>query len=209
MRVKSSLCCRYTTTPNQGVATFAAMLALHDDLLQSLGTELNRRSRRIRTMCFRYTTKRAARPLCACGSRRPAHAELTANRRNKSPSAIGMVGLEPTVPWSQATWGAAPLHPACQSERLDLNQRSPGPQPGAIPGFATLCRHRMTRVGFEPNLASLKDWQPHQKSNGPNARTLSLSGNTRCFGGGLEGARILLSWSSARRYTISATSPCR
>ena len=78
-----------------------------------------------------------------------------------------MAGLEPTIPWSQATWGAAPLHPVSQSERLDLNQRSPGPQPGAIPGFATLCRHRMTRVGFEPNLASLKDWQPHQKSNGP------------------------------------------
>ena len=25
----------------------------------------------------------------------------------------------------------------------------------------------LTRVGFEPNLSSLKDWQPHQKSNGP------------------------------------------
>ena len=51
-----------------------------------------------------------------------------------------MVGLEPTIPWSQATWGAAPLHPDdCQ----------------------------LTRVGFEPDLASLKDWQPHQKSNGP------------------------------------------
>lgn len=24
-----------------------------------------------------------------------------------------------------------------------------------------------TRVGFEPNLASVKDWRPHQKSNGP------------------------------------------
>jgi hypothetical protein len=100
------------------------------------------------------------------------------------PSAVGMVGLEPTVPWSHATWGAAPLHPVSQSERLDLNQRSPGPQPGAIPGFATLCRHRVARVGFEPNLASLKDWQPHQKSNGPCARTLSVSGNTVCFEAG-------------------------
>ena len=25
----------------------------------------------------------------------------------------------------------------------------------------------MTREGFEPYLASLKDWRPHQKSNGP------------------------------------------
>ena len=37
-----------------------------------------------------------------------------------------MAGLEPTIPWSQATWGAAPLHPASQSERLDLNQRQMG-----------------------------------------------------------------------------------
>ncbi len=36
-----------------------------------------------------------------------------------------------------------------------------------MPDFATLCRHQMTRVGFEPYLASLKGWQPHQKSNGP------------------------------------------
>lgn len=87
-----------------------------------------------------------------------------------------MAGLEPTVPWSQATWGAAPLHPASQSERLDLNQRSPGPQPGAMPDFATLCCHQMTRVGFEPNLASLKGWQPHQKSNGPCLCTHNLRG---------------------------------
>ena len=36
--------------------------------------------------------------------------------------------------------------------------------------------NQMTRVGFEPDLTSLKDWQPHQKSNGPCARTVSVSG---------------------------------
>lgn len=100
-----------------------------------------------------------------------------------------MAGLKPTIPWSQATWGAAPLHPVSQSERLDLNQRSPGPQPGAIPGFATLCCSGMTRVGFEPNLASLpfsvekRGWQPHQKSNGPClcGRTFSVFRRTGSF----------------------------
>ncbi len=34
-RVKSSLCCRYTTTPCEGVATFVCQVEFHDDLLQS------------------------------------------------------------------------------------------------------------------------------------------------------------------------------
>ena len=35
---------------------------------------------------------------------------------------------------------SAPLPVCLQSERPDLNRRSPGPRPGAIPGFATFCR---------------------------------------------------------------------
>ncbi len=58
-RGKSSLCCRYTTTPDEDVVTFVWQVVFHDVLLaQSLGTELNRRSRRISTMCFRDTTRR-------------------------------------------------------------------------------------------------------------------------------------------------------
>ena len=34
----------------------------------------------------------------------------------------------------------------------------------------------MTRVGFEPYLASLKGWQPHQKSNGPYLCAHNLGG---------------------------------
>src|SRR6187399_2954997 len=40
----------------------------------------------------------------------------------------------------------------------------------------------LTRVGFEPNLSSLKDWQPHQKSNGPCcARTGCAKWVERCL----------------------------
>ena len=59
-----------------------------------------------------------------------------------------------------------------QSERPDLNRRSPGPRPGAMPGFATFCRR---------------------------PREVDRSG--------LGGARILVSGSSDRRSTVSATSP--
>ena len=48
------------------------------------------------------------------------------------------------------------LRPICQSERSESNRRSLGPQPSAIPGFATFC-FLMTRVGVEPNLIGLKD----------------------------------------------------
>ena len=106
-----------------------------------------------------------------------------------------MAGLEPTIPWSQATWGAAPLHPVPQSERLDLNQRSPGPQPGAMPDFATLCCHQMTRVGFEPNLASLKGWQPHQKSNGPCLRAHNLRDP------GLAGTIVDVGWKALESFS--------
>ncbi len=75
--------------------------AMRCSCAQSLGVESNHRFRRIRTMCFRYTTKR----------------NRDGRRRNR----------------------------------------------------------RLTRVGFEPNLAGLKDRQPHEKSNGPCVRTLSVS----------------------------------
>ena len=40
----------------------------------------------------------------------------------------------------------------------------------------------LTRLGFEPNLSSLKGWQPHQKSNGPCcARTGCAKWVERCL----------------------------
>src|SRR5208283_5400911 len=50
---------------------------------------------------------------------------------------VGTAGLEPALSCSQGTRAAAALHPVIQSERADLNRRSPGPRPGAMPGFAT------------------------------------------------------------------------
>ena len=47
---------------------------------------------------------------------------------------VGTAGLEPALSCSQGTRAAAALHPVnrFQSERADLNRRSPGPRPGAI-----------------------------------------------------------------------------
>ena len=44
---------------------------------------------------------------------------------------VGKVGLEPTITCSQNTW-ASRCPTSRQSERSDLNRRSPGPRPGAI-----------------------------------------------------------------------------
>ena len=73
----------------------------------------------------------------------------------------------------------------------------------------------VTRVGFEPDLAGLKDQQPHQKSNepywlcrcAPLAQLLSMCFFASNAFSGLGGARTLLSDSSGQRYTVSATSP--
>ena len=51
-------------------------------------------------------------------------------------SQVGMVGLEPTTPCSQGTRDSR-FPTSRQSERSDLNRRSRGPRPRAIPGFAT------------------------------------------------------------------------
>src|SRR5262245_2849000 len=100
-------------------------------------------------MCFRYTTKRSRDGRTRTdGPVVPGHVGC---RSPTSYLSVRTVGFEPTISWP----------PARRDTRLC---------------HALQCC--MTRVGFEPNLASLKDWQPHQKSNGPCARTLSVSGNT-------------------------------
>jgi hypothetical protein len=88
--------------------------------------------------------------------KRPAHYLVCHN-----PNSVGAVGIEPTffilissfvIPLKSGRWDsnprsrvpktrglAAALHPVNQSERPDLNRRSLGPQPSAIPGFATFC----------------------------------------------------------------------
>src|SRR5271157_2784774 len=64
---------------------------------------------------------------------------------------VGTARLELALSCSQGTRAAAALHPVnrFQSERADLNRRSPGPRPGAI----TRLRHvliQAARAGVEP-----------------------------------------------------------
>ena len=55
-----------------------------------------------------------------------------------------------------------------QVARKGVEPLFPPYQSGALNRWTTgLYVDSLTRVGFEPNLSSLKDWQPHQKSNGP------------------------------------------
>ncbi len=68
---------------------------------------------------------------------------------------VGTAGLEPALSCSQrpplrggARRAAAALHPVMQSERADLNRRSPGPQPGAIPRLRYVLS--VARAGVEP-----------------------------------------------------------
>jgi hypothetical protein len=100
---------------------------------------------------------------------------------NTGPHPVGMVGLEPTTSCSQGTRAGR-----CPTSRLCVKT-------------ATSC-FGATRVGVEPYLPGLKGRRPHRKSNGPcSAHRPSASGP--------GGARIPVSWSSARRYTVSATGP--
>ena len=81
--------------------------------LSSPGRTRTSHRRLIRSLCFLYTTG----PCTKSGWQ-------DSNLRSRAPKARGL---------------ATALHPAFQSERPDLNRRFPGPQPGAIPGFATFC----------------------------------------------------------------------
>jgi hypothetical protein len=70
--------------------------------------------------------------------------------------------------------------------RIQFNDRTASrlPHPRSSQDFGIVfstVRVETACLRFEPNLASLKGWQPHQKSNGPYARTLSVSVNTRMF----------------------------
>ena len=79
----------------------------------------------------------------------PTSSSLKSGRRDSNPRSRApttMPTMLRTVP-DGARRTAAALHPVNQSERADLNpgtaaQRwsSPGPRPGAMPGFATFCR---------------------------------------------------------------------
>ena len=62
--------------------------------------------------------------------------------------------------WTTGLKSGCRLEAISHRETLDI---------AAIPPVSCLLSDAclLTRVGFEPNLSSLKGWQPHQKSNGP------------------------------------------
>ena len=80
-------------------------------------------------------------------------------------------GLEPALPpWRD---GTLPLRDGCvcflteksrsrwsRTTAVAISERSAAVTPPSV-------MPQIGKVGFEPNLASLKGWQPHQKSNGP------------------------------------------
>ena len=73
---------------------------------------------------------------------------------------VGTAGLEPALSCSQGTRAAAALHPVNQSERADLNRRSPGPPPAArVPGRdnqASLRSDVSSSCGSRTRLSGLK-----------------------------------------------------
>ncbi len=123
-RIKSPVCCRYTTTPKcrPGVCVSAASVPCFCLLVFSGSPE--RRTQR--------------------------HAVISRVRATgpRLPS-VGMAGVEPACSCSQGTRAAVAPHPVWESERADLNRRSPGPRPGAITRLRYVLL-AVARVGVEP-----------------------------------------------------------
>lgn len=106
-----------------------------------------------------------------------AFASMTAWHKVLLPSGFDLTqvagdGVEPSLsPYQNKV---LPLHhPALfhghanrQSGRSESNRLSRVPKTRGRP-VPFNPKKLLTRVGFEPNLTSVKSWQPHQKSNGP------------------------------------------
>ena len=106
-----------------------------------------------------------------------------------------------------------PYIPLFQSERAESNRRSPGPQPGAIPSpslrsdCSGSCRSRTglhALKGRDPQT----DRRTSHRERAPRAQ-LKRMASAHLPRSGSGGARIRVSWFSARRYTISATDPTK
>jgi hypothetical protein len=88
---------------------------------------------------------------------------------------VGTAGLEPAILCSQNTW--VRRYPTSryrsQSERADLNRRSPGPQPDAIPGFATFCFFRSPYRSRTGPFAAKRRCPRTDRRTGPSRRIFS------------------------------------
>ena len=132
-RIKSPVCCRYTTTlclvgrMRFNRVNIASLLFLGSCQVVALRIELS------------ATWLSAAFGQPALGYRVPTSLSIQSgwqdsNLRSRAPKARG---------------SATTLHPASQSERPDLNRRSPAPRAGAIPRLRYVLS-AVARAGVEP-----------------------------------------------------------
>ena len=137
-RIKSPVCCRYTTTPEcwSGVCVsiVSGPCSRSSFPVVALRVELG------------ATRLSAVFGQPALDYHLPTSLSIQSGRRDSNPRSRAP---------RQARRAAAALHPVIQSERADLNRRSPGPRPGAI----TRLRHvllQVARAGVEPALPPLE-----------------------------------------------------
>ena len=125
---------------------------------------------------------------------------------------VGSDGLEPSPTRVRTERAAAntliPCSDNSPNTSRDGRTRTDGP---VVPGHVG-CRSptsRFTSQNGRIRTGGLlaPDQARYQVSPRSDCAPRSSPGSPVTFGSGLEGARILLSWFSARRYTISATSP--
>ena len=125
-----------------------------------------------------------------------------------------MAGLEPASPCSQSTW--VRRYPTsrcrCQSERADLNRRSPAPDQARYQ--ASLRSVFSDPYRSRTGLAALKGRCPRtDRRTGRRRAHIFHAVNSWCCAhlsrSGPGGARIRVPWFSARCYTISATDPTK
>ena len=234
------MCCRYTTTPSAGRAYAFQTCLLHGHAPSCVvicGSPESRTQRhpvisRVWATGPRLPFARRRSPsVSSVGfgwhalrheghGGRPRHAFIAL--RDVPPTAnvslyqVGMAGLEPASPCSQSTWVRRYPTSRCrlQSERADLNRRSSGPQPDAIPGFATFCLFISSPYRSRTGLFAVKGRRPRTDRRTGLASAHIFHAVDSCSCAHLSrsrpgGVRIRVCGFSGRRYTISATDPTK
>ena len=130
-RIKSSVCCRYTTTPECWSGVCVSIVP----------GPCSRSSFPVVALRVELSTTRLSAVFGqpALDYHLPTSSSFKSGRRDSNPRSRA----------PKARGLPLPHIPSIQSERADLNRRSPGPRPGAI----TRLRHvlpRVARAGVEP-----------------------------------------------------------
>ena len=111
------------------------------------------------------------------------------------------VSVLPRPPCTCPVGSPLPYIPLCfQSERPDLNRRSPGPRPGAIPAFATFCSQWPVRES-NPSSRLEKPMSLPIDERAISAHIFHAVDSWSCAHlsrSGSGGARIRVSWSSGQ-----------